>query len=267
MIKRLSVISTAVLVALLISGLAWASSDDSSSSSTTSTSTTLVPSAAAGAQTATGSETYDAGAAGQVTVDQSGASLSIGNVAANTDWTHEVEVASGREVEVKFLKGNERIDFHAELEDGVVKTRVRTRTLDGSAQDGSGDDSQALTAPSTDALAFDADEAGAVQLRASNGTLELISAVPNAGWTVADIEIEGSREINVEFRNGTTEIEFKAEMEDDMVKTRVRTETDDDAANDDSSDDSNSEPGKDDSDEDNSGRSHDDEDGDNSIDD
>jgi hypothetical protein len=147
MIKRLSIISTAVLAAMLIAGLAWATPDDSSSSTSSTTSTTLAAGTATGAQTAA-TETYDAGAAGRVTVVQSGASLSIGSVSSDTDWANEVEIASGREVEVKFVNGNERIDFQAELEDGMVKTRVRTRTLDGSndtsgtvTSDDAGDDS------------------------------------------------------------------------------------------------------------------------------
>jgi len=256
MIKRVSIISTAVLAALLIAGLAWATPDDSSSSSSSTTSTTLVQSANLSSPASAGSETYEAGAAGQVTVDQSGASLSVSNVAANTDWVSEVEIASGREVEVKFVNGTERIDFQAELEDGVVKTRVRTRALDGSADDGSTDESVLTTAPS-DSLSFAAGDAGTVQLRSSGGSLELISATPSAGWTVADIEIEGSREINVEFRNGSIEIEFKAEMEDGMVKTRVRTEMDDDSSND-SDDDSNDDSDDDSSDDDSSDDSNDD---------
>jgi hypothetical protein len=227
MIKRLSIISTAVLAALLIAGLAWAAPGDSSSSSSASTSTTLAQNDPAGSRAATGSKTFEAGTAGQVTVDRSGASLSISDVATNDGWAPEVEVASGREVEVKFINGNERIDFQAELEDGGVKTRVRTRTLTGLADDG-----QTLTAPSDGVLSFAAGKAGTVQLTATDGTLELISATPSATWTVADVEIEGTREINVEFRSGATEIEFKAEMEDGMVKTRVRTETDNDSPND-----------------------------------
>jgi len=136
MIKRLSIFSTAVLAAMLIAGLASASSDDmSSSSSSTSTSTTLVQGAA------TGSQTYDAGTAGQVTVNQSGASLSVASVAAGTDWTPQVEKANGQEVEVQFVNGIERIGFQAELEDGVVKTRVRAEMADDSKDDDSDYDS------------------------------------------------------------------------------------------------------------------------------
>jgi hypothetical protein len=132
MIKRISIISTAVLATLLIAGLAWATPDNSLGSPTTTTSTSLAAGAATGAQAAA-TGTYDAGVAGQVTVDQSGISLSVGNVAANPGWAPEVEMASGRDVEVKFVNGNERIDFQAELEDGVVKTRVRVGVLDASA--------------------------------------------------------------------------------------------------------------------------------------
>lgn len=263
MIKRISIISTAVLAALLIAGLAWATPDDSPSSSSSTTSTTAVQNAVTGSQTAIGSETFQAGAAGQVTIDRTAASLSVGNVAANSGWVSEVEVANGLEVEVKFVNGTERIDLQAELEDGLVKTRVRVRALDGSHDDSSSDDNMTLTAPSTDSLSFAAGEAGSVQLRVINGALELIGATPSAGWTVADLEIEGSREINVEFRNGTTEIEFKAEMEDGLVKTRVRTEMDD-HSNDDSLDDGDgkvsNDDSSDDSNNDSSGRSHDDDD-------
>lgn len=236
MIKRISIISTAVLATLLVAGFAWATPDDSSSSASSTTSTTLAASTVAGSQEATGSETHEAGAAGLVTVEQSGASLSISSVAANPDWVSETEIASGREVEVKFVNGNERIDFQAEIEDGTVKTRVRTRTLDSSTDDSSDDDNQISTAPTSAALQFNAGEAGIVQISAANGALELVGATPHAGWTVADIEIEGTREINVEFHNGTTEIEFKAELEDGMVKTRVRTEMNDESSNDNSGD-------------------------------
>ena len=272
MIKRISIISTAVLAALLVAGLAWATPDNSSTSTSSTTSTTSATAAAsnvAGSQAAIGSETYEAGAAGLVTVVQSGASLSVGNVAANADWASEIEVASGREVEVKFVNGNQRIDFQAEIEDGMVKTRIRTRTLDGSTDDSSTDGNRQLTPPTTEALQFNAGEAGIVQIRATNGSLELVSATPHAGWTVTDVEIEGTREINVEFHNGTTEIEFKAEYEDGTVKTRVRTETNDDSSSgssgsaDDSDDDLSEKSG---SDADRSGHS-DDSDDDNSLDD
>ncbi len=273
MIKRISIISTAVLAVLLVAGLAWATPDDSTSSSSSTTSTTVAQSAATPSQTAIGSETYDAGAAGQVTVDRTEASLSVGNVAAGRGWVSEVEKGSGREVEVKFVNGTERIDFQAELEDGLVKTRVRVRALDGSTDDSSSDDNMALTVPSTDPLSFAAGGAGSVQLRAFNGALELVGATPSAGWTVADIEIEGSREVNVELRNGTTEIEFKAEMEDGLIKTRARSDMDD-QSNDDSSDDADAkvsdDHSSDDSNRDSSGRFHDDgdnDDGDDSLDD
>ena len=248
MIKGISILSTAVLAALLIAGLAWATPDDSSSSASSTTSTTAAASTAAVSQSAIANVTYEAGAAGLVTVEQSGASLSISQVAANTDWTPEVEMASGREVEVKFVNGNQRIDFHAELEDGMVKTRVRTRTLDSSINDSPDDDNMTLTAPTAAELQFNAGEAGIVLISAANGSLELVSATPNTGWTVADIEIEGTREINVEFSNGTTEIEFKAEFEDGRVKTRVRTEMNDDSSNGNSGD-------EDDSDDDHSRKS------------
>jgi hypothetical protein len=248
MIKRISVISTAVLAALLFAGLAWATPDDSTSSSSTSTtSTTAAQASGAG----TGTQTYQADAAGLVTVDQAGASLSISEVTPNSGWSSEVESGTGREVEVKFVNGNQRIDFQAELEDGSVKTRVRSRPLDES-----GNDDRTLFEPSGATMSFDAGEAGTVHIGVADGSLTLESANPNAGWGVADIEIEGTREITVEFSNGTLEIEFKAEMEDGLVKSRVRTElldtsgrdvSNDDPEGDDAEDGSDSDDGEDDS--------------------
>jgi hypothetical protein len=191
MMKRLSIISTAVLAVLLIAGLALATTDDSSSSSSSTTSTTLTSSA-------TGLDDSGNGASVQASVDDS----------------------------------ENRVGESAN-EEGI------------------------LTAPSDGVLSFAAGEAGTVQLTAANGALELVGAAPSADWTVADIEIEGSREINVEFRNGAVEIEFKAEVEDGMIKTRIRTELDNDSSDD--SDDNSSDSADDDSDdEDDRGRSSDD---------
>jgi hypothetical protein len=69
--------------------------------------------------------TYDAGEGGTVTITSNGSTLTIVSVNPAAGWAPEVEVASGREVEVDFRNGSRRIQFDAELEDGRVRIRVR----------------------------------------------------------------------------------------------------------------------------------------------
>ncbi len=83
--------------------------------------------------------------AGTVTVAQVGAALEIVSVEPAAGWEHEVEVASGREVEVDFRKGTRRIQFDAELEDGEVRVRIRERVQVGGSTPTSVGDSSSTT--------------------------------------------------------------------------------------------------------------------------
>jgi hypothetical protein len=65
--------------------------------------------------------------AGTVTIDRVGSTLRIEDVGPATGWTHEIQLASGREVEVDLRNGNRRIQFDAELEDGEIRARIRER--------------------------------------------------------------------------------------------------------------------------------------------
>jgi hypothetical protein len=75
-----------------------------------------------------------------------------------------------------------------------------------------------------------AGEAGTVTLSVDRGVLTATEVHPNAGWTVDEQELQG-REIEVTFRNGLRRIEFKAELEDGQLRTRVNSETADDEGN------------------------------------
>ena len=95
--------------------------------------------------------TYQAGDGGTVTIASDGAILTIVSVDPADDWTTEIEVSAGREVEVDFRNGIRRIQFNAELEDGEVRIRVRDRIVDdqsGSADDGASNNS----GPSSDGV-------------------------------------------------------------------------------------------------------------------
>ena len=80
-----------------------------------------------GAPVADGSRTFDAAGAGTVTVNVSGGQLSLVSAVPNSGWQVEVEQAAGREVELDFRKGSQRVQVNVELEDGAVRERVRFR--------------------------------------------------------------------------------------------------------------------------------------------
>jgi hypothetical protein len=239
MIKRISIISTAVLATLLIAGLAWATPDNSLGSPTTTTSTSLAAGPATGAQAAA-TGTYDAGVAGQVTVDQSGISLSVGNVAANPGWAPEVEMASGRDVEVKFVNGNERIDFQAELEDGVVKTRVRVGVLDASA-------GTSGTVGSDDSRDDSSDDSVSDRSDDSNDDSGMDDSIDSS-----DSDDDSNDD------SGMDDSIDSSDSDDDSNDDSGMDDSIDSSDTDDSDDDSSRSHAEDDSDDNSSGRSHDD---------
>jgi len=79
--------------------------------------------------------TYDAGAAGTVSIISNGSSLTVVSVNSDAGWSTDVEVASGREIEIDFRNRDRRIQFNAELEDGDIRIRVRDRVTDDSRDD------------------------------------------------------------------------------------------------------------------------------------
>ena len=93
--------------------------------------------------------------AGMVTIAQAGAALEIVSVDVAAGWDHEVEIASGREVEVDFRKGTRRIQFDAELEDGQIRVRVRERVQAGGSTPTSVGDSSSTTVGDTTSSTVD----------------------------------------------------------------------------------------------------------------
>jgi hypothetical protein len=77
-------------------------------------------------------QTFSAGAAGTVTINRSGLTLTVVATTVNPGWTREIERGAGPEVEVVFTNGTTRIDLEAEFEDGEVRVRIRERTADNS---------------------------------------------------------------------------------------------------------------------------------------
>src|SRR5205085_2441898 len=75
------------------------------------------------------SKTIDAVPAGTVVVTVTGGKLVVTSATPNSGWTLDEQRAEGREVEVRFVSATQRVDVHAELEDGQIRSRVRVRDL------------------------------------------------------------------------------------------------------------------------------------------
>src|SRR5262249_36089381 len=81
------------------------------------------PTTQAGATT----RVIDAAGAGTVTVSVSGDHLALVSAVPAAGWTVEAEQAAGREIEVDFRRDGQRVQVNVEVEDGVVRERVRAR--------------------------------------------------------------------------------------------------------------------------------------------
>ncbi|WP_341252751.1 cell wall-binding repeat-containing protein [Euzebya pacifica] len=72
--------------------------------------------------------TLDADEVGTVTIERTEAGVALVDaVAVDDTWTVTVEDDEADEVHVRFRNGDTRVDLGAELEDGQVRVRVRTR--------------------------------------------------------------------------------------------------------------------------------------------
>ena len=234
--RTLAVISTGALAALLALGTANALVSNSSSESSP-----IVVSTSTGDQT-----TYEVGAAGTVTLSNDGSTLSVISVNQAPGWVIEIEVASGREVEVDFRNGDTLIQFNAELEDGEVRVRARERTTTSSTVNTTGSTSSTSStssttsttavatnvagASTTNATAFAAGAGGTVNIVRTGGVLQVTSVNPSSGWTF-EVEVGTGREVEIDFRRSGERVQFNAELEDGEIRIRVRTR---DASQDDS---------------------------------
>lgn len=71
--------------------------------------------------------TVSAGVAGSIVVAVDATNLGLMSTSPNPGWTVDIVQAAGREIEVTFRSGSLRVDVQVEIDDGVVRERVRTR--------------------------------------------------------------------------------------------------------------------------------------------
>jgi frataxin-like iron-binding protein CyaY len=238
----MAILAGAVTVGLLITGIAFAAQDVDESTVNVSL---------AESQTLT----LPVDNAGVIVLSRANGQLQIVSATPNSGYATEVEVAVGREVEADFRGNGLRVQFNAELEDGVVRVRIRTEADDNNGSTSStgvtsstastsvtgstSPTSTSSTAPtSTTAAANGAGslvladgqvsqvvvaDAGSVLLRRSGGSLTIVSTESNPGWVV-EVEVATGREVEGDFRNGSRRVKFNFELEDGVVRVRIESE-------------------------------------------
>ena len=156
-----------------------------------------------------------------------------------------------REVEADFRGNGERVQFNAELEDGVVRVRIRTEALrrqrchlnHGRDLDhrSTSPPVRRRTSPTSTTTATVRErlgepgsgrwtgetvvvaDAGSVLLRRNGGSLTIVSTESNPGWVV-EVEVATGREVEGDFRNGSRRVKFNFELEDGVVRVRIESE-------------------------------------------
>ncbi len=93
--------------------------------------------------------------------------------------------------------------------DDTTTTAVPTSVPSGTASDAS------------ETRAIDAAGAGTVIVDRQGGQLTLVSATPNAGWTV-EVEQAAGGEVEVDFRMAGQRVQVNVEIEDGAIRERVR---------------------------------------------
>lgn len=110
----------------LLSTASAGGSGDTTTSTTGDTTGTTVGGTSTSAPV-TASRVVQAGPAGSLEVAETSDRLELVSTSPAAGWSVEVEQAAGREVEVDFRRGGERVQVNVELEDGSVRERVRYR--------------------------------------------------------------------------------------------------------------------------------------------
>ena len=232
--NRLAMVAAAVTVGLMVTGIAWAAQDSGSTVnvSLAENQTVALP----------------ADDAGVVILSRASGQLQIVSATPNTGYSVEVEVAAGREVEADFRGNGERVQFNAELEDGVVRIRILVEAASGATSSTaltsttgqtSSTASTSVTNPTLTTAAANGSgtlvlangqtsavmvaDAGSVLVRRDGISLAVVSTQANPGWVV-EVEVGTGREVEGDFRNGGRRAKFNFELEDGVVRIRVESD-------------------------------------------
>jgi hypothetical protein len=249
--NRPAILAAATVIALLITGLAWAASDGINDVTSTETNVAI----AVGQQ-----QTIPVDTAGSVVLLRSETQLQILSVIPNPGYVPEIELAAGREVEADFRGEGRRVKFNAELEDGQVRLRIEIdndanpRSTASTSSTGSTSSTSSTTSTGSTAstsstssassttstqqsnipngtVTYSMGAAGTVTINFNNGRVSIVSINTSAGWSVDELR-EDTDKIEIELQNGDSEVEFKLDTEAGL---KVEVKSDIDGSGDDNS--------------------------------
>ncbi|MGC2240487.1 MAG: hypothetical protein WA726_06580 [Acidimicrobiia bacterium] len=198
MFRKIFAVLTALIAALLLVGTAWALGDQPGATSTTTTVEEQSTLSEASSSTTVDDSTF---------TDVTTAEMEANEPTTTTlDDDDHVEDGSGQ--------GDAGIDD--DDQQGVVDDHTTTTMDDDQV-------SLDLTIPST---TYQVDDAGVVQLEVTAGVLSVVGITAADGWTY-EVKVDNDDELKVKFSDGSSEVEFEAEIEHSQIVVDIGSETDD----------------------------------------
>lgn len=133
------------------------------------------------------------GDAGAVTFAARGDELALEEVAAEPAWSPTVRRQEPDRLEVEFRRGGEEWELEVTYRKGILVIELEHEQEE--AEPGR----------------YEVGDAGAVEIAASQGRLELVEVHTNPGWSM-DVADKRAHEVEVTFRRGALEWEFEARL-------------------------------------------------------
>lgn len=147
---------------------------------------------------------WQVGDAGEVNFTADGGSLSLGDVKAADGWEQRVSDDKPDEIEVHFVRGDEKWKFEVELENGTMQI------------------SKQLTIMNASSGSYSVGNIATLDFRADGDALTVENVKTNEGWPVEKTD-EDSDSVEVSFKmpDGAGSAEFEAERDGGVVTVEI----------------------------------------------
>ncbi|NNJ47959.1 MAG: hypothetical protein HKP18_09025 [Acidimicrobiia bacterium] len=162
---------------------------------------------------------YAAADAGTVSITFDGYYLYLDKYLLNSGWHVTKEDVKGDQIQLEFHSCHTKVEFKAEVDNGQVKLDVKSSP---DYYEGYCKDEPMMPAESVEYAAADA---GTVWITFDGYYLTFDNYVLNDGWYVTKQDVK-SDQIQLEFHNTYTKVEFKAEVDNGQVKLEVKSSPD-----------------------------------------
>ena len=205
MLRKSVGVFTAVLAALLLVGVAWASGDavqDVSGSGSQGTPPSSIVSSSSGSLvTETTGTSLDASSTSSSVADNSTTSISLvdtSSTSTTVDATSSTSLDDGSTTSTTLPEGS------------------TSTTVDDDDRDETRTPAPVNSGPTT----YQVGTAGTVTVQVTGGQLVLIDAIAAKGWSL-ELDRADSRELKVEFESGGSDAKFEAKIDNGELRVRV----------------------------------------------